>query len=1081
MNASMLEATGYTMAEIQGTDYFDLFVPWRDRHRRRALCRRVAGHEHTETIYGPILTKDGNELLVEWRARAVRHAGGKPGFIFGLGIDVTENVRTRRELEKQRDEAQMYLDLAGVMFLTLDVTGRVTSINRTGCEILGVRQEDVIGKDWVTNFIPDRFQDEIRDHLNDLVSARPGMAMTRKNPIRTAAGEERLIEWHHALLKDEAGNVTGTLSSGIDITERERAERTQRLIHEIGNAVHASRNTKELFAIIRESLGQVLNTENFFIALYDHETDTITLDYFVDQKDQGQFDSFPAGKTLTGYVVRNNTSLLLTREEADRWVEAGIVEIVGTPSQVWLGVPLRVRSEVIGALVVQSYTNPREFGPADRDMLEFVSGQIGFAIERKRADEELRASEARNRAIVEAVPDLMFQLDRSGRFLSYESPRTDDLAVSPEAFLGKSVDQVFPPHFAKEIRERVERALATDEIQLLEYSLPIPMPDGEVREFEARIVPSGEDTVLGVVRDITKRKRAEKLLRTLNRAALAMERTLTPDEVIEVVSQHLRTVGLYSVIWFIDESGERLGLKHTSVDREFVDRMAEIAGTAPEEFSLAISDSDIYRRTLRDKETVFVPDPEELLRQIVPSASQKVAEYARGALGASKSLLAPLVAEDRVFGVLSVHSSELTEDDAQAVTAFANQLAAALRKSTLLMELAQSLDELKSTQTQLLQAQKMEAIGRLAGGVAHDFNNLLTAISGYAELLLSRGRLDESVRSDVEQIRKAAEQAAALTRQLLAFSRRQPLQSQVIDLNRVVAEMDALLRRLIGEDIDLVTILDDEEVFLKADAGQIEQVIINLVVNARDAMPEGGRLIVKTKNVVLDEDACASIPDARPGRFARLSIEDSGAGMPKEIVDQIFEPFFSTKEPGRGTGLGLAVVYGIVRQHGGWINVYSEPGHGTVFKIYLPAVEREATEAEEECEARGKESAGVGQRILLVEDEEAVRDFAKRALSENGYVVVCASDADEAIGIFERERGDFELVFSDVVLPDKTGIQLADELLSRKPDLRVLLSSGYTDHKSQWPIVEERGYRFIQKPYSLPDLLGTVREMVGPR
>lgn len=244
-------------------------------------------------------------------------------------------------------------------------------------------------------------------------------------------------------------------------------------------------------------------------------------------------------------------------------------------------------------------------------------------------------------------------------------------------------------------------------------------------------------------------------------------------------------------------------------------------------------------------------------------------------------------------------------------------------------------------------------------------------------------------------------------------------------------------------------------------------------------MPDGGRLTIETKRVFLDEAACLDVHDARPGEFVCLSIRDSGTGIPKEIVDQIFEPFFSTKGPGKGTGLGLAVVYGVIRQHDGWISVESEPGEGTVFEIYLPASDG-ADARDEAFEDARPRIRGAGQRILLVEDEESVRAFAARALRENGYIVCEASCADEALDVFDREAGRFDVVFSDVVLPGLSGIRLVDRLLALRPDLEVLLSSGYTDQKSQWPVIREKGFRFLQKPYSLPDLLGAIEDIVRP-
>jgi CheY-like chemotaxis protein len=287
-----------------------------------------------------------------------------------------------------------------------------------------------------------------------------------------------------------------------------------------------------------------------------------------------------------------------------------------------------------------------------------------------------------------------------------------------------------------------------------------------------------------------------------------------------------------------------------------------------------------------------------------------------------------------------------------------------------------------------------------------------------------------------------------------------------------------MLKRLIGEDITVQTDLDPNLWTNMADPGNMEQVIMNLIVNAKDAMPEGGTIRIKAENLNIDKDYCEINIYARPGKFTCLSVEDTGVGMDKEIIQHIFDPFFTTKGIGKGTGIGLSVVYGIVKQHEGWINVYSEPGRGSVFKVYLPASFVESNgEAKEEVISI-QDCHGKGERILLVEDDDGIREFAKRVLFESGYVGFEAANAEEALNIFGKEKGDFHLVFSDVVLPEKSGLQLVEQLLCRKPELKVLLTSGYTDQKSQWPVICEKGYRFIQKPYGLTDLLRVVREVI---
>jgi len=385
-------------------------------------------------------------------------------------------------------------------------------------------------------------------------------------------------------------------------------------------------------------------------------------------------------------------------------------------------------------------------------------------------------------------------------------------------------------------------------------------------------------------------------------------------------------------------------------------------------------------------------------------------------------------------------------------------------------------EALHQKEEQFQQAQKMEAVGRLAGGVAHDFNNLLTAIMGYSELLLMRIE-DQGQAHLVDQIIHVCERAATLVRQLLALSRRQPLRPVPLDLNKVVEGMEQLLQRVIGEDIQLHIDLEPGRPWVKADPGQLEQVIVNLAVNARDAMPQGGNLYIRTIHETLDEARAETIREARPGTFVVLQVADTGMGIEREVRERIFEPFYTTKGPGEGTGLGLATVYGIVTQHEGWINVSSEPGRGASFKIYFPVAEIEPEEKARDALSLD-ELKGAGERILVVEDEDELRDLALRMLRGKGYRVEGAATVAEALQVFDREQGNFNLVFSDVVLSDQSGLQLVEELLARKPDLKALLTSGYADEKVQWPIIQARKYPFLQKPYSLISLLKTIAEVL---
>jgi PAS domain S-box-containing protein len=384
--------------------------------------------------------------------------------------------------------------------------------------------------------------------------------------------------------------------------------------------------------------------------------------------------------------------------------------------------------------------------------------------------------------------------------------------------------------------------------------------------------------------------------------------------------------------------------------------------------------------------------------------------------------------------------------------------------------------ERKLLENQLQQSRRMEAVGRLAGGIAHDFNNLLTIIKGYAELGVQRGGIQSELRADIQQIENAAERASMLIRQLLAFSRRQVLQPKIIDLNAIVLGLDKLLGRLMGEHIEMVTRCAGNVGHVKADPAQVEQVIMNLVVNARDAMPKGGRLTVETFNVDLDSTYARDHVSVKPGSYVMLAVSDTGIGMNPETVAHIFEPFYTTKESGQGTGLGLSTVYGIVKQSGGYIWVYSEPGKGTTFKVYLPRV---TAQVDSKPEVMQLPAAGKGsETILLVEDEEAVRELATRILSAKGYSVVAAKSTREAEDFSEKYTGQIHLLLTDIIMPGTSGRELARRITERHPKTRVLYMSGYTDNVLAQGGVLEAGLSFLQKPFTPGALAQKVRDVL---
>jgi signal transduction histidine kinase len=445
--------------------------------------------------------------------------------------------------------------------------------------------------------------------------------------------------------------------------------------------------------------------------------------------------------------------------------------------------------------------------------------------------------------------------------------------------------------------------------------------------------------------------------------------------------------------------------------------------------------------------------------------------------GSRSFLGVPAKIGDRVVGVLSFQTRReegFSLEDMAIATAFASHAAIAVENRRLLLEARRAYDELAATQGQLEQVQKMEAIGRLAGGVAHDFNNLLTVILGRAEILLRQVKPEDSMHRGIELIQRTAGRAADLTRQLLAFGRKQMLEPVVLDLSAVTMDMKDMLGRLIGEDIALLTTPTHGLGRVKADRGQIEQVIMNLAVNARDAMPQGGHLILETANVDLDEEFVRRNVGARTGPHVMLAVSDNGTGIPREIQAHIFEPFFTTKEQGKGTGLGLATVYGIVKQSGGYVQVNSEPNQGTTFRIYLPRLTDMAISVDRS--ARPVMTAAGRETILLVEDEEGVRELARDILRANGYTVLEARNGNEALLISERHQGPLDLLLTDVVMPRMSGCELAERLGPLRSDLSVLYMSGYTDDAVIRHGAFGSGTAFLQKPFTPAALAQRVRE-----
>jgi PAS domain S-box-containing protein len=538
--------------------------------------------------------------------------------------------------------------------------------------------------------------------------------------------------------------------------------------------------------------------------------------------------------------------------------------------------------------------------------------------------------------------------------------------------------------------------------------------DGSLFPVEVNVnyIRLDRDYLVAVVRDVTERKRAERAL---------VESHSLLNAIVEGTSDAVFVKDLQGRYLMINSAGARFLGK--PVD--------EVIG--------------------KDDRALFTPDTAQNMqasdRRVMASGEWQMLEETATAAGVTRTFL----------------STKGVYRDAQG-------------KAIGLIGISRDITELKRLEAQLRQSQKLEAVGRLAGGIAHDFNNLLTVINGFSEMVAGRLQTDDPSRELLVEIQKAGERAASLTSQLLVFSRRRVLQPQVVSLDSLLGELLKLLKRLIGEDIELALVPDSALGRAKVDPGQFEQAIINLAVNARDAMPQGGRLILSTHNAELDEDYAKRHPGVRPGRYVLVAVRDSGQGMDEATRAHLFEPFFTTKEPGRGTGLGLAMVYGFVQQSGGHIEVESELGHGTTFKVYLPRAQ-ETTPAPGSSPDPLEIPQGT-ETVLLVEDEEAVRTLTRLVLQSSGYTVLEAWDGQDAVQVAQQYPGPIHLLVTDLVMPRMSGRQLAGLLTPSRPRLRILFMSGYTDEALLRRGVLEAGVGFLQKPFNPSGLARKVREVL---
>lgn len=754
----------------------------------------------------------------------------------------------------------------------------------------------------------------------------------------------------------------------------------------------------------------------------------------------------------------------------------------------FIGAPLIVEDLVIGMFSVESADLTRD----DTAAITAFAHQVAAAwrkaqlyeqaqqeiTERKQTEKALRESEERYRQSVENSPNPIFSVNKNGVVLAWNRACERVFQYEAKEVLRQSYHQLlWAPEDCSVIGANIAHVFAGQALKTMD--LCYRCKDGAQRFTVSRLYPlldqkgDVEECVFANT-DITERKHAERLLQALNEAALAVEQALTPEEIFNTVGEEFKKLEFSCSVLLVDDNQDRLTPTYVSYGAPAIRTIEKMLGIKAQDFSLSVEIADIFRRVVWEEQAIFVEE-EDAMRQILPSPWQEFASQIVDLLQIGRSISAPLKVEDKVIGLLSVQSDVLTKNDVPAITAFAHQMSAALRKARLMQDLEKSLQDLKQTQTQLIQAQKMEAIGRLAGGVAHDFNNLLTVIQISTQLLMRQLHPQDPLWEHVQQIQEASERATRLTKQLLSFSRRKVVEPRQVNLSEIVSDLGQMLKRVIGEDIELVIALAEDLWSVRADPSQMEQVIVNLAVNARDAMPQGGQLSIQTANTILDNAYAATQIDARPGEHVILTISDTGTGMDDEVQSHIFEPFFTTKEGGQGTGLGLPTVYGIVKQSNGHIWFDSQVDLGTTFKIYLPRAEEMERQHEALSPMMSISTMQGSETILVVEDDASVQVLAVQILKAHGYQTLTAQNGLEAIQLSKKHDGPIHLLLTDVVMPEMSGKELAERLQSQRPELQVLYVSGYSDNVIAHHGILNEGSLFLPKPFTLESLVQKVR------
>ena len=959
--------------------------------------------------------------------------------------DITKRKEAEDALRNEKQRFQALSDQAPFGMMMIDKEGNLKYVNPKFRQLFGYDLADVPnGKTWFRKAYPDPAYRHlvISAWVNDLEEANPTEKRSRVFTATCKDGSQKIVDFISVQL--EAGENLVTCE---DFTDQIRADQALRkneeesrklaeenaIMAEIGRIISSTLNIDDVYERFAERVRNLIPFDRITIRTINPKDNTVTIAYIsgVDIKNHQIGYRSPLPRSVAEECVRIQSGFLLQPESFDE-VKARFPNLLSSFQaglQSMIFVPLISKDQVIGILSIQT-TKTKAYTQRDLGLAGRVGNQIAGAVanaqlfnQLKRAEEAMRESEEKFRDLYDHAPVGYHEYDKEGRITKVNRTDLEMLGYTAEELIGRPIWKL---NVGEEIvREQVLAKLAGALPPGQNLERIYKKKDGTIFPvlIQDRLTLDESGQIAGIrctIQDITEHKRSEEALRQ------SEERYRTILENIEDGYYEVDLPGNFT--FFNDSLCRMLGYSRD-----------ELIGMGNDRYT----DQENRKKLFQAFNRVY-----------------RTGEPVKG-------FAWEVIRKDgkKLYGEVSVSLIRSSTGEPVGFRGIARDITERKRAEK----------EMAALQEQLTQSQKMEAVGRLAGGIAHDFNNLLTVIKGYTQLSLLDLKENNPLWENIQEIQKATERATNLTRQLLAFSRRQILDPKVLDLNSLLRDTEKMLRRMIGEDIELVTRLSEGLGRVKIDPGQIEQVILNLAVNARDAMPSGGKLTIETANAQSDEGYALTHLGLTPGHYVRLSVSDTGVGMSREIQEKAFDPFFTTKEKGKGTGLGLSTVHGIVTQSGGKIWVYSDPGHGTTFKIYFPTIEGELDtlngKNETDSSPRGSET------VLLVEDEPSVRDLANRLLKQQGYRVLEAANGEEALRLTQETAGErIHLLLTDVVLPQMSGKELADQLKTFRPDLKVLYTSGYTDFAVVHHGVLNSGTHFLQKPFSLKTLSQKVRE-----